>query len=250
MLWVLDLDGVVWLAGDPIPGSASAVKRLRSAGRQVAFVTNNSTPPLAEHIARLARAGVEAQEGEVVTSAQAAAAALPTGSRAAYIGGPGIAEALEVRNVAVVRPDETPDAVVVGRTTDLSFDELSEAASAIRSGARFIATNTDATFPTPQGLEPGAGALVAFLEAASGENAETAGKPGKQMAELLKARFGEVGVVVGDRPDTDGLFARRLGARFALVLSGVTAESDLPVDPQPDLIEKDLDRVVRSELGV
>lgn len=250
MLWVLDLDGVVWLAGEPIPGSASAVQRLRSAGQRVAFVTNNSTPPLAQHVARLSRAGVEAQEGEVVTSAQAAAAALSTGTRAAYIGGPGIGEALEARNVVVVRPEENPDSVVVGRTMNLDFHELSEAASAIRAGARFIATNTDATFPTPDGLEPGAGALVAFLEAASGEKAETAGKPGKQMAELLKARFGEVGMVVGDRPDTDGLFARRLGARFALVLSGVTAETDLPVDPRPELIEKDLDRVVRSELPV
>ena len=249
MLWVLDLDGVVWLAGQPIPGSASAIESLRSAHQGVAFVTNNSTPLLAEHVARLERAGVAANAGELVTSAQAAAAALPGGTRAAYIGGEGLREALEARNVEVVGPAQHPDAVVVGRTADLDFRALSDAASAIREGARFVATNTDATFPTPEGLEPGAGALVAFLEVASGQKAETAGKPGKYMAELLKARFGTVGIVVGDRPDTDGRFAQRLGARFALVLSGVTSESDLPVVPNPDLVEKDLQTVVRSLLG-
>jgi glycerol 3-phosphatase-2 len=249
MLWVLDLDGVVWLAGTPIPGSASAIDRLRSSGERVAFVTNNSTPLLAEHMARLAHAGVDARPDELVSSAQAAASIVRAGSRAVCVGGEGLREALEHRGVSLVRPDERPDAVVVGRTMELDFHALSDAASAIRSGAKFIATNTDATFPTPHGLEPGAGAMVAFLEVASGQRAETAGKPGKPMAELIKERFGEVDVVVGDRPDTDGLFARRLGAQFALVLSGVTGQSDLPVDPAPDLVEKDLDAVVRSRLG-
>lgn len=249
MLWVLDLDGVVWLAGTPIPGSAGAIKRLRLSGERIAFVTNNSTPLLSEHVKRLTLAGVEAEPAEVVSSAQAAASLLEPGSRATCIGGEGVVEALELRQVRVVQPDEQPEAVVVGRTLSLDFKALSDAASAIRSGARFVATNTDATFPTPHGLEPGAGALVAFLEAASGQKAETAGKPGKPMAELLKARFGEAGLVVGDRPDTDGLFARRLGADFALVLSGVTRVSDLPVDPEPDLVEEDLETVVRARVG-
>ncbi len=249
MLWVLDLDGVVWLAGTPIPGSASAIERLHENGNRVAFVTNNSTPRIAEHVERLAHAGVHADADEFVTSAQAAASVLEPGTRAACIAGNGVREALEQRGVAVVAATDQPEAVVVGRTLSLNFQELSDAASAIRGGARFIATNTDATFPTPHGLEPGAGALVAFLEVASGQKPETAGKPGKPMAELLKARFGDVGIVVGDRPDTDGLFARRLGAKFALVLSGVTTESDLPVDPAPDLIGGDLRAVVTSQLG-
>ena len=247
MLWVLDLDGVIWLAGTPIDGSADAVSTLRDAGERLAFVTNNSTPRLDEHVARLAHAGVEARPEELVTSAQAAAAALPPGSTAAYVGGEGVEEALGERGIEVVDPRSTPQAIVVGRTMDLDFMRLSDAASAIRRGSRFLATNTDATFPTPDGLEPGAGALVAFLETASGHRAETAGKPGKHMADLLKGRFGNVDIVVGDRPDTDGLFAKRLGARFALVLSGVTAESDLPVEPAPDLVEKNLRSVVRSQ---
>ena len=79
---------------------------------------------------------------------------------------------------------------MVGRSLTLDFGELAAAAAAIRAGARFVATNTDATFPTPHGLEPGAGALVAYLEVGSGRQAEVAGKPNQAAADLLRARFG------------------------------------------------------------
>jgi HAD superfamily hydrolase (TIGR01450 family) len=249
MLWVLDLDGVVWLAGSAIEGSAEAVERLRGAGERIAFVSNNSTPNLARYVRMLAGAGLEVREDELLTSAQAAASMLPEGSRAVCVGGDGLAEALARRKVETVDADSEPDAVVVGRTATLDFAELSAAARAIRAGARFIATNTDATFPTPHGLEPGAGALVAFLEVASGVKAEPAGKPAAAMADLLVARFGQAGVVVGDRPDTDGRFAERLGVDFLLVLSGVTAEADLPVEPAPALIAKNLAEMVSERLS-
>jgi 4-nitrophenyl phosphatase len=137
----------------------------------------------------------------------------------------------------------------VGRSLQLDFDALSAAAGAIREGARFLATNTDATYPTGHGLEPGAGALVAYLEVASGKKAEVAGKPHQAAADLLRDRFGSAGLVVGDRPDTDGSFARLIGAPFALVLSGVTHPEDLPVTPQPAVIEPDLAAVVSARLG-
>lgn len=248
MLWVLDLDGVVWLAGSAIEGSAQAVERLRSAGQEIAFVSNNSTPNLARYVRMLGGAGIEVQEEELVTSAQAAASMLDEGSTTLCVGGDGLAEALAQRNVDIVDADSTPDSVVVGRTLALDFVELASAARAIREGARFIATNLDATFPTPHGLEPGAGALVAYLEVASGAKAELAGKPAGPIADLLTARFGEPAIVVGDRPDTDGRFAERLGADFALVLTGVTSESDLPVTPKPAMVEKNLARVVAERL--
>jgi 4-nitrophenyl phosphatase len=145
---------------------------------------------------------------------------------------------------------EQPDAVVVGRTTTFTYDELAEASAAIAAGARFVATNTDATLPTPDGPVPGAGAIVAFLAAASGKGPEVAGKPHQASVELVAARVGAVDVVVGDRPETDGAFARALGSRFALVLSGVTRESDLPVQPTPDLVAPDLaEAVVRLSAG-
>jgi len=249
VLWVLDLDGVVWLAGTPIAGSPEAVRRLHDAGEAVAFVTNNSGPTLSEYVARLGRAGIEAKPDELLTSAQAAASLLEPGSRAAVVGGPGVEEALTTRGVTVVPVTDHPAAVVVGRALLLDFGALTAAASAIREGARFVATNTDATFPTPDGLEPGAGALVAYLEVASGRKAEAAGKPHQAAADLLRSRFGAAGLVVGDRPDTDGLFAQLVGAPFALVLSGVTGAGDLPVSPQPALVEANLEAVVRTRLG-
>jgi 4-nitrophenyl phosphatase len=249
MLWVLDLDGVVWLAGTAIPGAAEAIGRLHAAGETVAFVTNNAGPTLSDYVARLHRAGIDVDAGELVTSAQAAASLLAPGAPVAAVGGPGLFEALDARGVVVVPARENPPAVVVGRTLELDFAALADAASAIRAGARFLATNTDATFPTGHGLEPGAGALVAYLEVGSGCQAEVAGKPHQPAADLLRSRFGPAGLVVGDRPDTDGRFAELIGAPFALVLSGVTRPEDLPVSPSPALVEPDLAAVVTARLG-
>lgn len=249
MTWLLDLDGVLWLSGRPIPGAADAVRQLRESGQEVVFFTNNSGPTVAEQLAALAAVGVDAAAHQVLTSGQAAASMLGPGTRAAVVGGEGIAEALEARGIAVVPAGAGPDAVVVGRTTDLSYERLSTAASAIREGARFLATNTDATMPTPDGPVPGAGAIVAFLQVASGVEPEVAGKPASPAADLVRARVGTVDVSVGDRPDTDGLFAQLTKSRFALVLSGVTGEGDLPVDPEPDLVAADLADVVARVLG-
>lgn len=248
MLWVFDLDGVVWLAGHAIPGSPEAVLQLRSEGVQVAFVTNNSTPTVAEYIKRLADAGINIEPSELASSAQAAASLIAPGTPVAYVGGEGVEESLRERGVSLVASDHDPEVVVVGRSLRLDFAELAAAASAIRGGARFIATNTDATFPTPSGLEPGAGALIAYLEVGSGRKAEVAGKPHRAMAELVRGRFGQPDLVVGDRPDTDGAFAQQVGAPFGLVLTGVTKPGDLPVTPRPDVIGDDLAHVVAQRL--
>jgi 4-nitrophenyl phosphatase len=237
---VLDLDGVVWLGGDPIPGAAGAVARLRDRGHEVVFLTNNSGPTRAEYAEKLAGVGVEAHPDELATSAQAAASMLAAGSTALVVGAAGIHEALADRGVSIAEPGQRPDAVVVGRSVTLDYDELSAAADAIRSGCRFVATNTDATYPTPHGVVPGAGALVAYLATASGRSPEVAGKPHQPVADLVRARYGQPDVMVGDRADTDGAFASAVGARFALVLSGVTRRQDLPIDPAPDLVADDL----------
>ncbi|HLI23990.1 MAG TPA: HAD-IIA family hydrolase [Acidimicrobiales bacterium] len=246
MTWLIDLDGVVWLAGTAIPGAAAAVERLGDAGEKVVFLTNNSGPTVAQYRDLLAGAGLPAAGAELVTSAQAAASMLEPGTRAAVVGGEGILEALGDRGVEVVAAADGPEAVVVGRSETLDYGELAAASTAIRAGARFVATNTDATFPTGNGVLPGAGAVIAFLATASGRRPEVAGKPHQPAADLLRARYGGVDVVVGDRPDTDGAFARRVGARFMLVLSGVTSAHDLPVDPAPDEVADDLATLVRN----
>jgi ribonucleotide monophosphatase NagD (HAD superfamily) len=121
---------------------------------------------------------------------------------------------------------------------------LDRAARAIRAGARFIATNLDPTLPTANGLEPGAGALVAAIRVASGTEPEVAGKPFPPTAALVRARAADVEIMVGDRLDTDGLVARLLGVPFGLVLTGVTRREELPGDPPPDRVADDLASLV------
>lgn len=249
MTWALDLDGVVWLAGRGIPGSAEAVSELKEAGERVVFLTNNSGPTVGAYVEALGKVGIACSQAELVTSSQAAAALLAPGARTAVVGDAGIHEALEARGVEVVDARSSPQAVVVGRRTELDYWELAAAATAVREGARFIATNADATFPGgAAGLLPGAGALVAFVSTASGRQPEVAGKPHEPMAALVRSRFGDLAVMAGDRPDTDGRFARLVGARFGLVFSGVTSRADLPVDPTPDLVADDLHDLVRDYL--
>jgi 4-nitrophenyl phosphatase len=135
--------------------------------------------------------------------------------------------------------------VVVGWHLEFDFSRLARAADAVRRGARLIGTNEDATFPTPDGLLPGAGALLAAVAYASEARPEVAGKPHPPMRRLIAERIGSVATVVGDRPSTDGELARALGARFGLVLSGVTGEGELDgLRPVPDVVAPDLGALV------
>lgn len=243
--WALDLDGVVWLGDQPIPGAAAAVARLQASGQPVVFVTNNSSQPVGEVEAKLARHGIEAT-GMVLTSAMAAAELVDPSEVALVCAGPGVDEALAARGVRTVR-DGKADVVVVGFHRDFDYERMRVASAAVRGGARLLATNDDATYPTPEGLIPGGGAILAGVSTAAGVTPEVAGKPHAPMADLLRARVGDVGVMVGDRPDTDGRFAVALGYRFALVLSGVTQA--LPVVPEPDLVADDLAALVDRELA-
>lgn len=242
-MWILDLDGVVWLADQPIAGAAEAVAALREAGETVGFVTNNSYPRVAEVEQKLAAHGIPA-EGAVVTSAMAAASLVEPGERVLVCGGPGVVEAVEARGADVVTQGPA-DVVMVGFHRDFDWDRMRVASTAVRDGARFVATNTDATYPTPDGPVPGAGAIVASVATAAGVEPDVAGKPHEAVAAVVRARFGATGTMVGDRPETDGLFARTLGYRFSLVLTGVTSEADLPVEPEPDDVAASLAELVR-----
>src|ERR1700691_1058298 len=196
--WVIDLDGVIWLAGTAIPGSAQAVARLRHAGIGVLFATNNALPTLGELVGQLADVGIPAEPGDLVTSAQAAASLLTPGSRAVVCGGGGVVEALGDRGVTVV-PEGPADAVVVGLTRAFNFEMLATAVTAVRTGGRLVGTNDDATYPTPGRLLPGAGALLAAVATAAQVTPEVAGKPHQPVAALLASRAAGVSMVVGDR---------------------------------------------------
>jgi HAD superfamily hydrolase (TIGR01450 family) len=260
--WVLDLDGVMWLGAEPIPGSAEAVARLSAVGEEYVFVTNNSSVRVAEVEARLEAMGAPAS-GRVVSSATTAARLVAPGERVLVLGGAGAVEELTLRGARVTSAiDESPlderqpvfdhrdfDVVVVGLSRSLTYEALARACLAVRAGARLVATNDDTTYPTPRGLLPGGGALLAAVVTATGATPQVAGKPHPTMVDLLSDRVGPGAVVVGDRDDTDGALARAMTARFALVLSGVTGPRDVPTDPAPDVVAADLSALVAASVS-
>jgi len=244
-----DLDGVIWRGDEPVPGAAAAVERMRAAGLLVGFMSNNSSHPVGDVVAKLGRCGIDADPAHVLTSALAAADLLTTslepGARVLVCGGPGVVEALTANGFEPVT-DGPAEAVVVGLNRAFDYDVLERTARAVRDGARFVATNLDATYPVSGGLLPGAGSLVAAVRTAGGRDPEVAGKPFAPSAEMVHQRLGRRGVMVGDRPTTDGDFADRLGWPFALVLSGVASHTPGPgeepvPDPPPPFLGADLD---------
>ena len=245
MTIVCDLDGVIWLADAPIPGSAQAVADLRAAGHRILFVTNNSFAPAREVEEKLARMSIAAR-GDVVTSAQALATLVSTGERVMLCAGPGAAEELVAAGAVLVEGDGRVDSVVVGFHRSFDYEEMRRAALAVRGGARLLATNDDATYPTPDGPIPGGGAILAAIATAAGAEPVVAGKPYPAMAAVVRSRVEgpiEDVVMVGDRLETDGRLAAAIGCRFALVLTGVTSTADVP-DPPPAFVASDLAHLV------
>lgn len=252
-----DLDGVVWLGDEPIPGAARAVERLRSAGIRVVFATNNSSATLLDYAARLARVGIPVDTRDIVSSATAAArwcrGEFAPDARLLLHAGAGVREALRDAGFTDLTDagDAAPtgdrfafDAVVCGWHRTFDFERLARAADAVRAGARFVATNLDPTYPDAARRLPGNGALVAAVAAAGGRPPDVVtGKPEPAMVDLVRARAGaEPGIVVGDRVTTDGALAARLGWPFALVLSGVSGpggEEPVP-EPAPEYVVRDL----------
>jgi glycerol 3-phosphatase-2 len=243
-----DLDGVVWRGDESIGGSADAIDSLRAAGLRVGFLSNNSSQTVADVVAKLARMGVAAAPDDVLTSALAAGDllrdTLEPQARVLICAGPGVVEAVEAAGLAPVA-EPPAAAVVVGFHRTFDFDALDRASRAVREGARLVATNLDATYPVPGGLLPGAGAIVASIATASGREPEVAGKPFPPSVAMVRRRLGATGVVVGDRPSTDGALAAALGWPFALVLSGVAGAQAPPggeaiPDPPPPLVAGDL----------
>lgn len=226
----------------PIPGSVDAIATMRAAGHRVLFVTNNSAATVAKQEAALAKIGIQA-EGDVCTSAQAAALLLAPGERVLVAGGPGILEAVEsVGAVVVARTDDdmsdeqfaeratNVETVLVGYHASFDYRGLTRAVTPILGGARLIGTNDDPTYPTPAGLIPGGGSILAAIAKAGGVRPMIAGKPFAPMGQLVRKRLGiddlSVAWMAGDRDSTDGAFARLVGAKFALMLSGVSESPD------------------------
>jgi HAD superfamily hydrolase (TIGR01450 family) len=245
---LLDLDGVVYVGPAAVPGVPEALDRAAAAGMRLGFVTNNAarTPEqVADHLTEL---GVAATPDDVITSSQAAATVVadligPAG-RVLPVGGPGVAAALTAAGLTVVeRAEDSPAAVVQGYGPGVGWVQLAEAVVAVRGGARHVATNTDATIPSPRGVLPGNGALVGVVSTVTGQAPLVTGKPDPAMhAECVRRTGARRPLVVGDRLDTDIEGARRAGADSLLVLTGVATPTDLLAagpDHRPDLLAPD-----------
>jgi glycerol 3-phosphatase-2 len=246
---LLDLDGVVYIGAQAVPGAPKALAAARSRGMRLAFVTNNAARParvVAQHLTEL---GVPADESEVTTSSQAAARYLAehlnAGAAVLVVGTVGLVEALTERGLRPVHSaDDDPAAVVQGYSPDLDWHQLAEGAVAIRRGALWVATNLDPTVPSARGPLPGNGSLVAALRHATGVDPVTTGKPDPTMhRETMLRSHAAHPLVVGDRLDTDIEGARAVGCASLLVLSGVTTPGDLlaaPAVQRPDFLGRDV----------
>jgi glycerol-1-phosphatase len=229
MTVICDIDGVVYRGDELLPGSDIALQRLVTAGVDLYFATNNSTKTpvtVAERIT--AMTGVLIAPGSVVTSAEAAVGMLGDEEHPVMVlGSDGITTALVQAGMDVTDEPTEARAVLVGLDWDFSYPRLTRAADAVRAGARFIATNTDPTYPVAGGLLPGGGAMVAAVQATTGVTPEVAGKPHRPMRELLRARGIGAAWVVGDRVDTDVALAdAEPDWTSILVLTGVTTPDE------------------------
>jgi 4-nitrophenyl phosphatase len=247
---ILDMDGVLWRNNTPIGDLAAVFRRIHAMGLKFTLATNNSTKSVKQYQHRLNDFGAPVEPWQIVTSSHAVADMLakkfPERGDVFLIGEDGIEFAIKEKGFNVVPTKDTKNAiaVVVGLDREINFNKLKEATLLIRRGLPFYGTNSDLTFPTPEGLIPGAGSFLALINAATGVDPIVAGKPAPFLLELALARMGtprEKTLVVGDRLETDIAGGQAAGCPTALVLSGVsTREMGEIWEPKVDLIADDL----------
>ena len=259
---MLDLDGVVYVGPDAVPGVPEALERARSDGMRLAFVTNNAARTPQTVAAHLTELGIAAEPEEVITSSQAAARyladRLPAGARVLVLGTTGLTEALSERGLVPVDTAEGPeglvDAVVQGYSPKMDWALLAEGAVAINRGVPWVATNVDPTVPSPRGPLPGNGSLVKALQHATRVDPVVTGKPDPTMHRETVLRTGAVTpLVVGDRLDTDIEGANAVGCDSVLVFSGVTTLPDLlraGAKHRPTYVGQDLSEILVAHPAV
>ncbi|MCC6042661.1 MAG: HAD-IIA family hydrolase [Candidatus Verstraetearchaeota archaeon] len=249
---VIDLDGSVYVGDKPISGVPEALEELRSKGIKLLFLTNNATKTPQEYVEKLEGMGVRASIEEVLTSSVIAASYIKRvygPSRIFVVGTKALEEVLRSHGHEIVAFDS--DVVVAGLDFNFDYQKLARASREIRRGAKFVATNTDATIPLEDGVMPGAGSIVKAIEIASGVRPLVVGKPSRIAMREALMRLGlrpsEV-LVVGDRPETDVKMGKRFGCITALVLTGVVKEAalkGLPETLRPHFVLKSLAEVPR-----
>ncbi len=247
--FILDLDGCVWIGDEPTPRAVEAVDALREAGKDVAYATNDPRSATEDYVTRLWKIGIRASVRDVVTvggALQHLLAETRSGQTAFVVGTDALMRHVRDAGLRVLNGTDLAsraEVVVVGGTEDLVYDDLRYAALAVRRGADFLATARDPTYPQPDGLWPGTGAILSAIEVASGRTAEIVGKPEPQLMITALARLDSGGrtLVVGDRVDTDLAAAAAAKLDAALVLSGGTERQALNgFEPEPVAVTETL----------
>lgn len=254
--FLIDLDGVLHRGKERLPGAVEFIAALHETGAPFLVMTNNATSTPDQVADRLQGMGIEVRREQVYTSALATASWLrqrhPTVRRVLAVGETGLRSALEEAGFALVDRHADAEAVVVGLDRTVTYARLAEATLAINAGCPFVASNPDRSIPTERGIEPGAGALQALLQAATGVAPLVIGKPQTAFFDLAMARLAclpQHTVMVGDRYDTDILGGYRAGVRTAAVLTGISTADELAAaDPPPTWIFADLTELLAAWL--
>ena len=272
MLLLVDLDGVVYRGAAPVPGVAAVLADRAARGDTVVYVTNNSMHYRADYVTRLAGLGAPVTADRVVSSARATAlyvagpAMEPPVRRVLAVGAGGLERECRDAGLEVVTAAHAatrlaqegidgwqaagqPDAVVVGLDPQFTYQKLAVAVDCVHHGARFVATNRDPVFPTERGTRPGAGAIVAAVEAGAQVTPVSIGKPEPLLLEMAIRAAGsgltrDDAVMIGDGLTTDLAAANRLGIPCVLMLTGVTSRAQaeaLPAAERPIALAADAD---------
>jgi len=236
---VCDVDGVLLLGEEPVPGAREALETLSESGLRIVFATNNSTRHPAEtsrHVGEVV--GFELDPSAVMNSGLATARFIAGNVDRVYVlGSEGLRETLREAGIRVTADWREADAVVTGMDFEVTYARLAGAGLAIGNGAKFYATNTDAAYPRSDGLYPGAGAITAVVEVTTGVSPIVCGKPHEPMRSALRDLCGSRPIIVGDRPDTDIAMGKAEGWPSVLVLSGVVADAvTVAEEHTPDVV--------------
>jgi NagD protein len=250
--WLTDMDGVLVHENSALPGAAALLQQWKDQGKPYLVLTNNSMFTPRDLSARLRASGLDVPEAAIWTSALATASFLQQqmpGGRAYVIGEAGLTTALH--EAGFIMTDSDPDYVVVGETRSYSFEAITRAIRLINAGARFIATNPDATGPSAEGPLPATGAVVALITKATGREPYIVGKPNPMMFRSALNRIGahsENTGMIGDRMDTDIVAGIEAGLYTVLVMSGISDEAELLRYPfRPDEVLSGVDELVEAE---
>ena len=261
LLLLVDLDGVLYRGADPVPGVAALLAARAARGDDIVYVTNNSMWYRAEYVERIASMGAPVDVDRIVSSPRATALYLvdhePSIRHVLTVGARGLERELEDAGFRVTRAGDAakriagggaegtdggngwdaadrPDAIVVGLDPQIDYLRLAVAADCVRAGARFFATNRDPVYPTERAIRPGAGSIVAAVEATTGVTPISIGKPEPYLLEEAARAVGrEPGdaIMIGDGLGTDVAAARAVGARSVLMLTGVTTRETVDATP-------------------